>query len=333
MKALVTGGNGFIGSHLVEYLTDQGFTVYCLVRTGSNLQWLESLDIRFVYGDCRNRESLSDAVRGMDYVFHLAGKIRASDWDTYYHANYIGTKNLIEVCEEINPDLKRFVHISSIAAAGPSTRAELKHEEDPCSPVNDYGRTKLLGEEVVRKISNKVHYVIIRPPNIYGPRGKELYSIIQIVRNRIQPLFGNGEKQTTICYVEDLVRGMFLAATIRESPGKTYYITDGNTYSYKQIIDEIARALGVSNFIIPLPHCALIPIVSTMQLLSRFTRTKSFLTVSRLRHIRHRYMLYSGEKAERELGFRPSISLEEGILRSIDWYEKRGMLSHHRKEG
>ena len=128
MNALVTGGNGFIGSHLVEYLIDQGFTVYCLVRTGSNLQWLESLDIRFVYGDCRNRESLFEAVRGMDYVFHLAGKIRASDWDTYYHTNYTGTKNLIEVCEEINPDLERFVHVSSIAAAGPSATANLKHE-------------------------------------------------------------------------------------------------------------------------------------------------------------------------------------------------------------
>jgi nucleoside-diphosphate-sugar epimerase len=331
MKALVTGGNGFIGSHLAEYLIDQGFTVYCLVRTGSNLQWLDSLDIRFVYGDCRNRESLSDAVRGMDYVFHLAGKIRASNWDTYYHANYIGTKNLIEVCEEINPDLKRFVHISSVAAAGSSTRAELKYEEDPCSPVNDYGRTKLLGEEAVRKISVKVPYVIIRPPNIYGPREKELNAIIQIVRNRIQPLFGNGEKQTTLCYVEDLVRAMLLAATSRESLGKTYYITDGKTYSYKQITDKIARALGVSNFIIPLPHCALIPIVSTMQLLLRFTKTESFLTVSRLRQIRHRYMLYSGEKAERELGFRPSISLEEGIRRSIDWYEKKRMRSHHRK--
>jgi len=325
MRALVTGGNGFIGSHLVEYLIDQGFTVRCLVRRESNLAWLQSLDVQFVYGDCRNKESLPQAATGMDYVFHLAGKIRARDWDAYYQTNYIGTKNLIEVCEEINPHLKRFVHVSTIAAAGPSAHGNLKREEDSCCPTNDYGRTKLLGEEAVRSISSKVPFVIIRPPNIYGPREKEFYSIVKIIQRRIQPLFGNGEKQTTLCYVEDLARGMLLAARKENSAGKTYYITDGNTYSYREITDEIAKELGVGNSTIPLPHCTLIPIVSIMQLASHISNGETFLTVSRLRHIRKRYFLYSGEKAERELGFKPSISLEEGIRRSIEWYKVGGM--------
>ena len=333
MRALVTGGNGFIGSHLVEYLIDQGFTVRCLVRRESNLAWLQSLDIQYVYGDCRNKESLPQAAQGMDYVFHLAGKIRASNWDTYYQTNYLGTKNLIEVCEEINPLLKRFVHVSSIAAAGPSVHGNLKREEVSCSPTNDYGRTKLLGEEAVRSISKKVPYVIVRPPNIYGPREKEFYSIVRIIQKRIQPLFGNGEKQTTLCYVDDLVRGMLLAATSKNSIGKTYYITDGNTYSYKEITDEIVKALGVFNFTIPLPHFALIPIVSIIQLASHISNAESFLTVSRLRHIRKNYFLYSGEKAERELRFTPSISLEEGIHRSIEWYKAGGMVGFPNIQG
>jgi nucleoside-diphosphate-sugar epimerase len=328
MKALVTGGNGFIGSHLVEYLIDQGFKVRCLVRRESNLIWLENLDVQYVYGDCRNKDTLPQAVAGMDYVFHLAATIRARDWETYYQTNCIGTKNLIEVCEEINPLLKRFVYVSSIAAAGPSSRGKLKREEDGCKPTNDYGRTKLLGEIAVRSIAHSVPFVIIRPPNIYGPREREFYAIVSIIQKRIQPLFGNGEKQTTICYVDDLVRGILLAATHKNSAGKTYNITDGKTYSYREITDEIVKALGISNLIFPLHHCTLMPLVFTIQLAARMFKKDSFLTVSRLRHIRKSYFLHSGEKVQRELGFKPAVSLEEGIRRSIAWYRDKCMKKH-----
>lgn len=326
MKALVTGSNGFIGSFLVEFLLGQGYSVTCLVRTTSNLQWLESLDVQFVYGDCRDKESLYEAVRDMDYVFHLAGKIRGIEWETYYRTNYLGTKNLIEVCEEINPELKRIVHLSSIAATGPSVSAGIRDEVDLCNPVNDYGKTKLLGEEAVRNLTKNIPYVIIRAPNVYGPREKELYSILKIIQSHFKPILGNGEKQTTICFVDDLVRGIFLAATSSESAGKIYYITDSTIHSYRDLMDIIARELGVSNLIIPLPYIALVPVVYIMQVVSHLKRAESFLTVKRLRHIRHSYMLFSGEKAEQELGFQPSYSFADGIRRTIDWYRDREML-------
>jgi len=325
MRALITGANGFIGSHLAAFLIDQGFTVRCLVRQGSDLRWLKALDVQFVFGDIRNRETLTQAVTGVDYVFHLAAVIRAHDWQTYNETNHMGTKNLIEKCAEHNPQVKRFVYISSISAAGCSGAVKPLREEDECRPNNDYGKTKLLGEEVVRSFSHAIPSVIIRPPNVYGPREKEFYSIVSVIEKRIKPLFGNGEKQTTLCYVDDLVRGMFLAARSEKSIGETYYITDGSTYSYKEITDEIAKALGVSNFIVPLHHYALIPIVSLMQLYTRISHSASFLTLSRLDHLRKNYFLYSGEKAVRELGFRPTMSLCDGIRRSIVWYRENGM--------
>ena len=325
MRALVTGANGFIGSHLAAFLIDQGFTVRCLVRQESDLRWLKVLDVQFVYGDIRNRETLSQAVSGVDYIFHLAAVIRAHDWQTYNETNHIGTKNLIEKCVRYNPQVKRLVYVSSISAAGCSGVVKPLREEDECHPNNDYGKTKLLGEEVVRSFSHAIPSVIIRPPNVYGPREKEFYSIVRVIEKRIKPLFGNGEKQTTLCYVDDLIRGMLIAARSKKSIGETYYITDGNTYSYREITDEIARALGVSNFIVPLPHCALIPIVSLMQLYTRISHSASFLTLSRLNHLRNDYFLYSGQKAVRELGFRSTVSLSEGMRRSIVWYRENCM--------
>jgi nucleoside-diphosphate-sugar epimerase len=320
MKVLVTGGNGFIGSFLLPLLIDNGFSVRCLVRQKSNLSWIQSLDVQYVYGDIRDRESLVQTVDDVDYVFHLAAAIRTHDWHTYNQTNHIGTKNLVETCTQRNPYLKRFVYVSSIAAAGPSNDRRIKTEDDPCKPCNDYGKTKLLGENAVRNLCGSVPFVIIRPPNVYGPGEREFFNIVRVVEKGIIPRFGNGEKQTTLCHVEDLVRGILLAATSGNAVGKTYYITDGSCYSYREIIHEIARSLGVSGLTLPLPHCMLIPIVSFLQLHAHMTRGETFLTVSRLRQIRKNYYLYSGEKAVRELGYRPRLSMHEGMRRSIEWY-------------
>ncbi len=326
INVLVTGSNGFIGGHLVEHLVGEGHTVHCFVRPESNIERLKNLDVHLVYGDCRDRESLCEAVRKKDYIFHLAGKIRAANWDAYYETNYTGTKNLIEACERVNPHLKRFIHISSIAAAGPSTKGKLKNEEEKCNPLNNYGKTKLLGEEAVQKYSRNIPYVIIRPPNIIGPRERELYTILKIMQKRIKPILGNGEKQTTFCCIQDLVRGIFLAAFSKKAVGKVYYITDGKTYSYREVSDIIAQELGVSKFIIPVPHHILVFIVLLLRIIGQVTKNAPFLTLRRLNHLRHMYMLYDGGKAQQELGFMPTVSLEQGIRCTIDWYRSNGLL-------
>ena len=224
MKVLVTGSNGFIGSHLVDYLVVQGYDVFCLVRKQSNLKWIRDLNVEFVYGDCRDKGSLFNAVKEKDFVLHLAGKIKADDWNTYYSTNYIGTKNLIEACVEVNPKIKKFVLISSISAAGPSVKNMLKKEDDPCTPITDYGKSKLMGEEAVVKFSHKIPYVIIRPPNIYGPREEEFYSVLKLIKKRIKPLLGNGENQVSVCFVHDLVRAILMAAVHPDAIGSTYYM-------------------------------------------------------------------------------------------------------------
>ena len=106
LKALVTGGTGFIGSHLTEALIENGVQVRCLRRKTSDLKWLKGLPIEFVHGDCNDKSSLGEAVRGVDWVFHLAGVTKAIQKETYFEVNGSGTENLIHACLENNPVFK-----------------------------------------------------------------------------------------------------------------------------------------------------------------------------------------------------------------------------------
>ena len=326
VKALVTGGNGFIGSHLVKHLLEEGYEVYCLVRSTSNLSLIEHLPVTLLRGDCRDRESLYGAVRGKDYIFHLAGKIKAPDWETYYTSNVLGTRNLIGACARENPDIRRFVHISSISAAGPSKKGVLKREEEPCVPITDYGRSKLMGEVEVRKYEGQIPFVIIRPPNVLGPGSEELLSMMKILIKRIRPALGNGDRQTSICFVQDLVRAIVLAATSPEAVGKTYYITDGNTYSWRFIGDVLSEELGLHGFILPLPYPVVLLLSSIIGLLSSLMGKGTMISPERVRQMRETYWIYDGSKAERDLGFKPVMDIQTGIRDAVRWYRERGLL-------
>ncbi len=132
----MTGGTGFIGSHLSEALLDRGNQVRCLVRKGSDSKWLKGLPIEIAVGDCRDKTSLAEAVKDTDHVFHLAGITKAIDEKTYFEINASGTENLIRACLENNPHLQKFVYVSSQAAAGPCRNGDKKRESDRCEPVS-----------------------------------------------------------------------------------------------------------------------------------------------------------------------------------------------------
>lgn len=319
MKALVTGANGFIGSHLVEYLLAREYEVHCLVRITSNLRWIRGLDITYHYGDCSEKSTLYDAVRGTDYIYHLAGKIKASDWETYYQANTTGTKNLIDVCAEANPDVKRFVYVSSISAAGPSVKGRLKNESDPCSPVSDYGKTKLLAERAVREYKEKPAWVIIRPSNILGPREEDMLFVFKLLKKRIKPLIGNGDIQTSICFVQDLVRGIEQAALSKKTVHKTYFITDGSLYSWRHIFDAVLKELGIRRLVIPIPHSLIMFIAFLSEASARMRGSETLFTRKNIMQLRNTYALYDGTRAFRDFGFSPSMSLENGMKNTVQW--------------
>src|SRR5512135_892564 len=245
LKALVTGGTGFIGSHLTEALIRKGVQVRCLLRRTSDLKWLKGLPIEFAHGDCTNKTSLEKAVKGVDWVFHLAGVTKAIKAETYFEVNSLGTENLIHACLENNPRLQKFIYISSQAAAGPSRNGCNKKESDPCEPVSFYGRSKRVGEEWVLTHAHELPVLILRPSAVYGPRGKDIFAFFKCLSKRIKPCLIGPDQHLSLGYVQDIVQGNLLAVETQTKNGDIFFLADGKYYMMEEIGDIVSQAMRI----------------------------------------------------------------------------------------
>ncbi len=324
MRALVTGGSGFIGSHLAEVLTGRGWGVRCLVRRATGLGWIENLKVHLVRGDCRDKPSLGPAVEGVDYVFHLAGVINALSWEEYFQANVVGTRNLLEAVAERNPGLRKFIYVSSISAAGPSRKGRVLTEDDPCIPITDYGRSKLAAEEAVHVFADRFPCVIIRPPNVIGPRQRELGEAVRLIRRRIKPSVGAGEPQTSLCYIGDVVEALILAAEKPAADGRTYFLAYPRPYAWSEVTEAIQETLGIRFILLKIPYPVQWLAAVAAEAAARLTREKPRLTRHSVAASRKFYWIYDGTRIKRELGFEPRTGLKEAIRRTIAWNDEHG---------
>ena len=251
--ALVTGANGFIGSHLCRELVNHGFRVRALVRKTSNLQFLENLDLELVFGEITQPLSLPEAVRGVDYVFHPAGLVKARNRETYFSINRDGTRNLVEAVLATAPDIKRFVHVSSQAAAGPSRSMTAVLESDPPSPVSFYGESKLASEKEVLKRKDKIPVTIIRPPAVYGPRDIDVYKFFRLAKAGINPSIGIDPTYVSIVHVHDLVRCIRMASLSDKAAGETFFACNREWYSMDTLMRVIGKAVNRQPIKIAIP--------------------------------------------------------------------------------
>jgi nucleoside-diphosphate-sugar epimerase len=314
MKALVTGATGFIGSHLCEELVKKGYEVTCLSRNASHLKWLESLNVTIVRGDCTQPESIQEAVGDFDYIFHLAGLTKSTSPDEFFRINTKGTENLIRVVAEKNPKLKRFVYMSSLAAAGPGKDMTPIREDCLPSPVSDYGRSKLEGEKAVLKYRDAFPVTILRPPAVYGPRDKDMLVMFKMIKKGF--FFDLGKCYYSLLYVEDLVHGIILCAESGTSEDGIYFLCDDEFYTGERIAMEISSALNVKARALRAPKC-LMPFFAFLG--ERINR-QGIINRDRIKDFQHAYWICDSRKAREEIGFRPKVGLKEGIKWTADWY-------------
>lgn len=323
MRVLVTGGTGFIGSHLVEELLMRGHRVLCLVR--ERLGWLENLPVELYFGDLTRPKTLRGAVEGADCLYHLAGLVRAKDPREYFRANHLGTRNLLLACLEAEVPPARFVYVSSLAALGPSEDLRPLREEDTPRPISPYGLSKLKGEEEVLKRSGRLHVVVIRPPAVYGPRERDLYTYFRLAHRGFFPIVGFHERRLSLCYIDDLVQGLLLAGERDVPSGAIYHIAGEGAYSLREIREVFVEALGVRSVMVRLPKILFYTLAVFAEGWGRLTGRPPLFDRGKAHEMASSWIA-DISKAKRELGYAPRFPLQEGIKLTVHWYRKEGWL-------
>jgi len=316
-RALVTGATGFIGSHLATELSSRRWRVTCLLRSCSRKRLPGKLRVEVIRGDPEDLSLLQKAVRGQDYVFHLAGRIRAAPPEIYERANHLLTRNLLAACLREKQEIKRFVYVSSIAASGPSAPGETADESLPPRPVSLYGLTKRRGEEAVQEVWDTIPATILRPCSVYGGGQQETMLLMKLMRRRIVPLLRERKEKTSLLYVKDLVSGILQATASKKARKQVYFLTDGRAYSWKDVMRSMKRVILGDALFLPLPEIFLVSLARLSDALRTLGLARFPFGFRAWNAMAATHWLFSSSKATRDFGFQPRFTLEAGLRNVI----------------
>ena len=324
--AFVTGGTGFVGSHLVEELRSRGYAVRALVR--SDPKWLAELDAETVAGDLGDGDALRRGAEGAALVVHVAGLTRARDQATLDRANADGTRAVLDAAREAAPSARVLV-TSSLEAMGPNEiqggQPVPATEVDPLRPISMYGVSKARMEDAVRRDYGDLGVTVVRPPAVYGPREADLYEMIRGAARGLFPVVGDDRQpRLSLVHVRDLVRGMADLAESDDAAGETYFVgTRG--YSWAEVRAALESALGRRTVKLPVPGPAIRAAGALAERVGGWLGRLPPLTADKAEAARHAWVCDSS-KARAAVGYAPQVGLAEGLAETVGWYRARGWL-------
>lgn len=316
---LVTGGTGFIGSHLLEKLAARGQPVRCLLRRDPQRPLPSGIEA--VRGDLVAPHGLEAALNGVDAVIHLAGVTKALRPADYYTGNLRATENL--ACALQGRPI-RLVHVSSMAAAGPGN--SLGEDAEP-RPVSHYGCSKLEAERVVRALLPDA--VIARPPVVYGPRDTDVYQVLKSVAKGIALEISGPERWFSAIYVKDLVDALCEAARNPRAAGRTYYFAHPQPATWRGLAETAARIMGRRPpRAIRVPYAAAWAVGWCAETWARITRRPGIVSRDKIAEARCASWTCDVRRAYAELGFEARVTLEAGLAETLAWYREAGWLTY-----
>jgi len=322
---LVTGATGFVGGHLAEALGRQGVRTRLLVRSAARLAFQPGRYHEVVLGDVTDPSSVKAAMRGVKTVFYLAGVLRGFDRDDYARVNREGTRIVAEAARRAKT-VRRFVYASSLSAAGPSTAARPRTEDDPPRPVSYYGETKLEGEEVARRtLGDKVPWVILRPGAVYGPREKDILQYFQMAKTGVAFLPGDGRQSVGYVHVDDLVDALLRAAASPRAVRHVYFVSASEA-TWVRLLEIIGDAVGRRplSLKIPLPLVKLAALGS--EAVGHLRGKAAILNMDKVKEARQEAWTCDAGRIRRELGWRPRWTLEKGVRQVAESYRQAGWI-------
>lgn len=330
---LVTGAPGWLGTRLLEVLTDaadplQRFSMHkerrvkALVLPNISTTSLPKA-AELVPGNVLDKASLAKAMEGVDTVFHLVGLIHPKKIQQLFDINTTGTLNVLEAAAKAG--VKRVVMISSNSAAGLGKNMK---ESDPAKPYMAYGRSKLQAEQHVLRFvaEKKLEAVILRPCWFYGPgngQPERQLRFFRMIQKGNPILFGSGRSLRSMSYLDNTIQGILLAEKTPEANGQIYWIADGKPYESIEIYRTIAKLFGTELKPRKIPGLASF----ICRIIDRLLQAVGmYITEFHVAGEMDRDIACDISKAQRELGYKPEVELEEGMRRSIAWArEKQGL--------
>lgn len=322
--AFVTGGTGFIGSHLAEALLKRGYSeVRCLVR--SKPKWLTGVDVVPVHATLMDQSAILEAVSQVDYVYHLGGVTRARDWPALYDGNVTATLNLLQAVEQANPTVQRVLIASTLAVIGRMS-GQTAEESTPRHPVSRYGQSKSAMEDAVwQRFGSTLPVTIIRPSSVYGPRDRDIFTFFQTVSRGICPILRSDEGLSLV-HASDLVRGIIDAAESPVTSGETYFLGSENVVSWTDLRKAAVTALRRRALPVYIPRMLVKPLGRASEMLGNLASRYPPLNREKAREILYAAKMCSSAKARRDFGYYQRISLIEGVTKTIAWYKEQGWL-------
>jgi len=329
MRILITGGTGFIGSQLALNSLEKGHSVRVLGQKNTeaesqNMSLIQEKGAEVVLGSVTEKGVVSDILKEIDVVFHLAAaqhEMNVPD-KRYWDVNVAGTKNMLEA--SINAGVKRFVHGSTIGVYGSALEGNID-ENSTLKPSNIYGRTKLEAEKMVLSFQDKLPLSIIRISETYGPGDRRLLKLFKAIKKKVFFVIGNGRNIHHLIYIDDLIEGLFLAATLEVANGKVFVLAGKESVTTTEMVEVIAGQLDakVPGFRAPLSLFLLVATILEVTL--RPLGIQPPLHRRRMDFFRKSFS-FSQEASLRTLNFIPKIGFSEGVKRTIRWYREFGYL-------
>ncbi|RKN77144.1 NAD-dependent epimerase/dehydratase family protein [Paenibacillus ginsengarvi] len=328
MRALVTGGTGFLGKKLALALLEKGWDVTALGRQTAKGEELRRLGIRFVQADLSDRDRVVDACAGQDAVFHCGA--RSAAWGPYaafYESNVRGTEHVITGC--LQHEVARLVHVSTPSVCfGASHRLNVRESDPlPARQASSYARTKRLAElAVLDACANGLPAVIVRPRALFGPEdGSIIPRLIEAGLTRGIPLIDGGNALIDLTYVDNAVQALLLCQSAPASVcGSIYHITNGEPIPFAEAARQLFGLLMLPVRYRRLPFAVAYAAAGMMELAALLTPSgrEPMLTRATASMIGRSQTLDIGA-ARRELGYSPAVTVRDGMIAYAEWRERQ----------
>ncbi len=328
MLSLVTGATGLIGSHLVEALLLRGEQVRAFVRPTSNLKPLRDLGVDVRIGNLRDNAALMSAAQGVNRIFHCAALV--ADWGdpaAFQEANVLGVRNVLAAATRVK--VAKFVHLSTSDVYGFPGRP-VEEPEKPSPRGYSYSDSKIEGEALVAHHHKTVGLpaCILRPATVYGPRARLLVSgIVEAIRRRRMVFIDEGHHGAGLTYVGNVVDALILAGDDPASVGQVYNISDGSDVTWRQYLDALSAICQVPPIAKSYPRNRAMTLATLYEGWYRLRGRTERPPLTRLSvELMGTDQSISIAKAQRELGYHPRVTFEEGMRHVRDWLLQTGVL-------